>query len=105
MNATLSPAAAEPNNAVVAAADERLKHAYQQIASADQQLARLTRRLSDLEYEAAHQPSTAPDRRPSRGKPVLRAFTGLLLAACIVGAALVFKSPSGGSAKPRISLG
>lgn len=103
MNATLSPEAAEPNNAVVAAADERLKHAYQQIASADDQLARLTRRLSDLEHEAAYQTSTVPGRRPSRGKPVLRAFTGLLLAACIVGAAFVLQSPSGDSAKLMIA--
>jgi hypothetical protein len=95
MNSTPSPEAVESNNAVAAAADERLKHAYQQIASADEQLARLTVQLSKLEHDAADKSSRVPGRRPSRGRPALRGFAGLLLAACIVGAALVSQSSLG----------
>jgi len=99
MNTALSPAAVEPNNAIVAAADERLKHAYQKIASADEQLARVTEQLSKLEHDAAHQTSAVPGRQPSRGRPVLRGSIGLLLAAGIVGAAFVSQSSSGDATK------
>ena len=98
-----SPTTVEPNNAVAAAADERLKHAYQQIASADEQLARVTEQLSKLERNAASRPSVAPGRQPSRGSPALRGFTGLLLAACIGGAAFVSQSSSGDVAKLMIA--
>jgi hypothetical protein len=97
------PAVVEPNNAVAAAADERLKHAYRQIASADEQLARLTEQLSKLERDAAHTPSPVPGRRPSRGRPALRGFTGLLLAACIVGAAFVYQSSWGDATRLMIA--
>ena len=103
MITTPSPAAVEPNNAVAAAADERLKHAYQQIASADEQLARLTQKLSKLELDAARQTSAVPSRRQPRGNPALRGGAGLLLAACIVGAAFVSQSSSGDATKQIIA--
>ena len=103
MNSTPSSAAVEPNNAVVAAADERLKHAYAQIASADEQLARVTRHLSKLEHDAMNRISATPGQRPSRGRSALRGFAGLLLAACIVGAAFVSQSSSGEATKLMIA--
>jgi hypothetical protein len=72
-----------PDKELVARADERLAHAYQQIALADEQLARMNQQMSRLAPEAEHQP--AP--RPSRGGSALRGLVGLLLAACIFGAA------------------
>ncbi|WP_024517206.1 hypothetical protein [Bradyrhizobium sp. Tv2a-2] len=91
----LDPIAVEPNNAVAAAADERLKHAYQQIASADEQLVRVTEQLSKLERDAAQRALAPPGRPPSAGRSTLRGVTGLLLAACIVGAAFVSQSSWG----------
>jgi hypothetical protein len=95
MNSMPGPSAVEPNDAVAAAADERLKHAYQQIASADEQLARLTAQLTKLERDGAQKPPPVPGRRPSQGGPVLRGLIGLSLAACIAGAAFVLQSSSG----------
>lgn len=103
MDTAPSPGAVEPNNAVAAAADERLKHAYQQIASADEQLARVTEQLWKLEHRPPHQTSAVSSRRPSRGGPALRGFAGLLLAACIVGAAFVSQSSSGDATRLMIA--
>jgi hypothetical protein len=107
MNPTLTPAEAEPNNAVAAAADERLKNAYRQIASADEQLARVTEKLSRLEHDAvqknAQKSSLVASRRTSRGGPALRGLVGLLLAAGIVGGAFVLQSSSGEATKLMIA--
>ena len=46
MNSTTAPKAAEPDDALAARADERLVHAYAEIARADEQLARLNEQLS-----------------------------------------------------------
>lgn len=103
MNSMPGPSAVEPNQAVAAAADERLKHAYRQIASADEQLARVTEQLSKLERDGAHKTSAGSGRRPSHGGPVLRGLTGLSLAACIAGAAFVSQSSWGGAARLMIT--
>src|SRR5215469_11154680 len=101
MDSTPSPKSAEPEVALVARADERLAHAYGQIAAADEQLARVTEQLSKMERDAARQPFVPPPRRrrPSRGRSARRGFVGLLLAACIAGAAFVWQSPSGDAAR------
>ena len=103
MNSTANPEAGEPNEALAARADERLAHAYEQIARADEQLARVTGQLSRLERDAARPASTAAGQRPSRSGPVLRGLTGLLLAACIVGAAFLSQSSYGDAVKPVVA--
>jgi hypothetical protein len=117
MNST--PKATEPQDALIARADERLAHAYQQIARADEELTRVSEQVAKMEREAAHprpaepgpqSPNSAgsapqsPDLaksgpQPPPGRPALRAFVGLLLAAGIVVAALVLQSSYGGEAK------
>jgi hypothetical protein len=73
-------------------ADERLAHAFEQSALADEQLARVTEQL--LDRDAA--------RQTSRGGPALRGLIRLLLAACIFGAAFVSHSSYGGDAAKLI---
>ena len=77
---------------LVARADERLAHAYEQIASADEQLARVNEQISRMEYDAARKKAVNKLRRPSRGRPALRGFIGLLLAAGICIAAFASQS-------------
>lgn len=109
MNVTIAPHAAEANDMLTAQADDRLAHAYEQIARADEQLARLTAQLGKMEQETAPHPSAIPpsallrQRRPSRGRPALRGFIGLLAATCIIGAALMSQSSYGEAAKPVIA--
>jgi hypothetical protein len=82
---------------LVARADERLAHAYEQIALADEQLARINEQIFKLDRDAAHR-SPDPKRavrelhRPSRGRPALRGFIGLLLTASICFAAFASQS-------------
>jgi pyruvate/2-oxoglutarate dehydrogenase complex dihydrolipoamide acyltransferase (E2) component len=102
MDSTPKPKTAEPNDVVVALADERLAHAYGQIARADEQLARVNEQLSKLEHDAPRHPSAVPGRRTSRVRPALRGLIGLLLAACIFGAAFVSQSSYGDAAKLMI---
>lgn len=99
MDSTPSPKSTEPEDVLVARADERLAHAYGQIARADEQLARVTEQLAKLERDATRQPFTPSSRRPSHGRPALRGFIGLLLAACIFGAAFAWQSSYGDAAK------
>ena len=77
---------------LVARADERLAHAYEQIASADEQLARVNEQISRMEDDAARKKAVNKLRRPSRGRPALRGFVGLLLAAGICFAAFASQS-------------
>ena len=77
---------------LVARADERLAHAYQQIVSADEQLARVNEQISRMEYDAARKKAVNTLRRPSRDRPALRGFVGLLLAAGICFAAFASQS-------------
>jgi uncharacterized protein YoxC len=82
--------AKETRDALVSRADEQIAHAYEEIKSADDQLARMDAELSRLARKA---PPAHPRR--SRDRPWLRGIIGLLLAAYIVAAALVWQSPSG----------
>src|SRR5882724_3356580 len=92
MNSTTDPKAIEPDDVLVARADERLVHAYDQIARADEQLSR-------LEHDAADHPSAVVGHRPPRGRPALRGFIGLLLAVCIFVGAFALQSSYRGAAK------
>jgi hypothetical protein len=92
---------------LVARADERLAHAYEQIARADEQIARVNEQILKLDREAARRSSDAKKtakelHRPSRGRPALRGFIGLLLAAGICTAAFAWQS-YGETARPMIS--
>ena len=87
---------------LVSRADERLAHAHEQIAHADEQLARVNEQISKLEHDAPRKKSAKRLRRPSRGRPALRGFVGLLLAAGICIAALAWQS-YGETAKLMIS--
>src|SRR6266404_3652821 len=77
---------------LVARADERLAHAYEQIARADEQLSRVNEQISRMEHDDARKKAMNKLRRPSRGRPALRGFIGLLLAACICFAAFASQS-------------
>ena len=109
MNSTPGPKETEPDDALIARADERLVHAYEQIKRADEELARVSEQLEKMERDAAHPPSAGPGpqsaptqlpptQSPPR-RPALRILVGLPLAACIVVAALVLQSSYGGGAK------
>jgi hypothetical protein len=103
-------------------ADRELSHAYEQIKSAEEELARLDRLVSGMERgdgppipqggtgaepsgaavnEAPASARTSENKAPHpgvwRGRPMLLAFVGFLLAICIVGAA--FASRYGNEAK------
>ena len=109
MNST--PTAIEPRDALVARADEQFAHVHEQIARADEQLARVTEQLAKMDSDAPRPPSAGPGPSPGPGpsagprpqsplgKPARRALVGLVLAACIVVAALVLQSSYGAGAK------
>jgi uncharacterized membrane protein YccC len=121
MNST--PKAPEPQDALVARADERLAHAYQQIARADEELTRVSEQVAKMEREDAHPRSAEPAPQSARpaepvpqspdsakpgpqsppGRPALRAAVGLLLAAGIVVAALVLQSSYGGGVRMAVA--
>jgi hypothetical protein len=107
MNSTPDLKANEAEDALAARADERLAHAYKQIADADEQLARLTDHLSKMEHDDAR--NAPPVSRPkplrelSAGGTALRGLIGLLSAACVIAAALVLQSSYGEAAKPVIN--
>jgi hypothetical protein len=103
MDPTVMSRATEANDALAARADERLAHAYEQIANADEQLARLTEQMTRMEQDAARPASAVLLKRPSRGRPLLRGFIGVVAAACIIGGALVLQSSYGATAKPAIA--
>jgi hypothetical protein len=103
MDSAAMPKSSEADHVLASLADERLAHAYEQIASADEQLARLTEKLASMEQEAPRRPSVIPARKPSRGRPALRGFIGLLAAACIAGVAFVSQSSYGEAARPVIA--
>jgi hypothetical protein len=101
-NTTLNPKQTDSRHVMVARADEELAHAHEQIARAEEQ-------LSKLEHDAARHPSdhpqtrpAIPGNRPSLGGRAVRAFIGLMLAACIGVAAIAWQSPSYGDAARQI---
>jgi hypothetical protein len=82
-----------------------LKEAYEQFGRADEQLARVDEQVSKLEQDAVPHPSDPQTRintfqpfvlgdRPLLGGQAVRAFIGLILAACIGVAAIAWQSPS-----------
>jgi hypothetical protein len=103
MNSTPSPKTIDPDEALVARADERLAHAYAQIARADEQIARVNEQIAKLDHGAARDPSAAGSRRPARGRSLLRGLIGLLLAACIFLAAFVSQSSYGDATRVVIA--
>jgi hypothetical protein len=104
MNSTTTANARNPDDILVARADERLAHAYEQIARADDQLSRVTEQLSRLEQGPVRHPSAVLGSQPSRGKSALRGVTGLVLAAGIGAAAYALQaSPYAESAKAMIA--
>jgi hypothetical protein len=104
MESTAMPKSTEADDVLAARADERLAHAYDQIALADAQLARLTEQLTRMEQDSVQHPiPVMMAKRPSRGHPALRGFAGLLAAACIAGAAFVAQSSYGETVRPVIA--
>jgi hypothetical protein len=103
MDSAAMPKSTEADHVLASRADERLAHAYEQIANADEQLARLTEKLASMEQEAPRRPSVVLARKPSRGRPALRGFIGLLAAACIAGTAFVSQSSYGEAVRPVIA--
>src|SRR6516164_8651217 len=82
-----NPALSAQELDLVARADERLKHAYEQIAHADEQIARFNEQISRLDHDVPRDRSPRLARGSPAGWPALRGLIGLLLAACIFGAA------------------
>ena len=90
---------------LIAHADEQLARVRERIANADEEIARVTEQLSKMERDDphtpsarpaddAHNPSARPAPQPPRGKPAVPGSIGLLpigllLAGCLVVAALV----------------
>jgi hypothetical protein len=103
MNSTPTSKAIEPHDALISRADEGLAHAYEQIVRADKELARVSEQVAKMERDAARPPSAGPGPQSPPGRPALRALVGLLLAACIIVAALVLQSPYGARAKQVVA--
>ena len=104
MESTVMPKSTEADDVLAARADERLAHAYDQIALADAQLARLTEQLTRMEQDSVQNPiPVMMARKPSRGHPALRGFFGLLAAVGIAGAAFVAQSSYGDTVRPVIA--
>src|SRR5690349_18629502 len=103
MDSTVMPKPTEADDVLALRADERLAHAYDQIARADEQLARLTEQMTRMEHEARQATVAPARRRPSRDRPALRGFIGLLAAACIAGVAFVSQSSYGEALRPVIA--
>src|SRR5258706_10559387 len=103
MDSTLNGEQTDPSN-VFARVHEEIARAYEQIAVGDKRIART------LAQDAARHPPAAvnnvqvPGHRPSTfGRPAMRGFVGLLLAACIGVAAIVWQSSYGDAAKQIIA--
>jgi hypothetical protein len=115
MHSTMDPKQTNPFNVLVARADEELAHAYERITRAAEEAVRAEEQLSKLERHAARHPSdhpqtrmntlrpAVPGNRPSLGGRAVRAFTALMLAACIGVAAIAWQSPYGDPAKQIIA--
>jgi hypothetical protein len=108
MNSIPTSKANQPPDAPVPHADERLAHAYGQITRAGEELARVSEQVAKMEHDAerrssAGRPSAGPRPQSSQGRPALRAFVGLVLAACIVVATLVLQSTYGAGPKQLVS--
>jgi hypothetical protein len=103
MNSTLNTATGSPDAVLAARADERLTHAYEQIALADDQLARVTEKLSNMERDSQRRPAAVSPSRSSRGRPALRGLLALILAGGIGAAAYAAQTPYGEVARSTIA--
>src|SRR5258706_2842849 len=101
MQSTLDQKQTDPRD-VYARVDEEIARAYEQIALADKQ-------LSNLAPDAARHPPGAVNNaqvqgaRPSIGGRAVRGVVGLLLAACIGVAAIVWQSSYGDAARQIVA--
>ena len=93
MDTTVDPKQTDPHHVLAAHADEQLAHAHEQITRADEEIARANKQLSRIEHEAARRRSRG--NRRSLGGRAARAFTGLMLTACICVAAIIWQSTYG----------
>jgi hypothetical protein len=83
---------------VFARLDQEITRAYEQIALADAQVAKL-----EHDAPAAVKKVKVPAGRPSIVRQAVRAFTALVLAACIGVAAMAWQSPYGDTARQMIA--
>ncbi len=100
MDTILDPKQTDPRHVLTARADEELAHAYGQITRAGEEIARAEQQLSKLEHAARR---AVPRKRPWLGGRAVRGFMGLMLAACIGVAALVWQSPYGDAARQIVA--
>jgi hypothetical protein len=100
MDTTLDQKQTDPRHVLTARADEELAHAYSQITSAGEEIARAEEQLAKLE-RAGRRAGAA--KRPSRGGRAVRGLIGLMLAACICVAAFVWHSPYGDAAREIVA--
>jgi hypothetical protein len=100
MDTTLDQKQTDPRHVLTARADEELAHAYSQITRAGEEIARAEEQLSKLERAGRR---AAAARRPSRGGRAVRGLVGLMLAACICVAAVVWHSPYGDAARQVVA--
>ena len=111
MDTTLNLKQADPQHVLVTRANEELAHAYEQIKRADEQIAR-DEQLSKPEHEAAgYHRQTRMNKlraavlvnRPPLGGRAVRGFTGLMLAAGVCAAAIVWQSSYGDAVKQIVA--
>src|SRR5258706_2803170 len=110
MDTTLNLKQTDPQHVLVTRTDEELAHAYDQITRANEQIER-----ADEQHEAAGHPSdhsqtrmnklraAVPGNRPPLGGRAVRGFTGLMLAAGVCVAAIVWQSSYGDAVKQIIA--
>ena len=114
MDTTANPKQTDSRHVMVARADEELAHAHEQITRAHEEIGRTEEQLSELQHDAARQPSDHPQSRmntfrpalpsnpPSLGRRAVRAFISLALLGCIGVAAMAWQSPSSGDAAKQM---
>jgi hypothetical protein len=108
MHSTLNPQQSDPQRVLIARVDEELARTREQIAQADEQLSKLMRDAArnPSDHPQSHTNTVRPAVRrnlPSPGGRAMRGFIGLLLAACIGVAAIVWQSSYGDAAKRIIA--
>src|SRR5258708_26963202 len=102
MDSALNGEQTDPSN-VFARVHEEIARAYEQIAVADKQIARTLAQDSARHPPAAVNNVQVPVDRPSFGRPAVRSFVGLLVAASIGAAAIAWQSSYGDAAQKIIA--
>ena len=114
MDTTANSKQTDSCQVMAARADEELAHAYEQITRAHEEIGRTEQQLSELQHDAARQPSDHPQSRmntfrpavpsnpPSLGRRAVRAFISLALLGCIGVAAMAWQWPSSGDAAKQM---